>query len=70
LDSKSRLFKNYNAARSLGLDRGRLNKALGIAQSKAAPRYGATADFCRCRDAKYRPWVICKHRIAAALVAA
>ncbi|MGD9724771.1 MAG: SWIM zinc finger family protein [Pirellulales bacterium] len=64
--NKSILFRNYNAARALGLDRGRLNKALGLAQSKSAPKYITSADFCSCADAKYRG-VTCKHQIAVAL---
>lgn len=70
MNEKTRIFRNYNAARALGLDRKRLNKALGIAQRKGAARsYFTTADFCSCPDATYRPDGICKHRIAAALVA-
>lgn len=70
MKDKARIFRNYNAARALGLDRGRLNKALGLAQSKSAPKYITSPDFCSCADAKYRPGAICKHRIAAALTAA
>lgn len=35
MTTKTRIFRNYNVARGLGLDRKRLNKALGIAQTKA-----------------------------------
>lgn len=67
--NKTTLFRNYNAARGLGLDKKRLNKALGIAQRKEQAPYITTPEFCSCPDAKYRPWELCKHRIAAALVA-
>lgn len=67
--NKSILFRNYNAARALGLDRGRLNKALGLAQTKAAPKYITTLTDCTCPDRQYRGgW--CKHIVAANLVAA
>lgn len=67
---KRRIFRNYNAARALGVDRGRLNKALGLAQTKApARRYFTTTDDCTCPDRKYRGG-LCKHIIARALVAA
>lgn len=70
MKDKARIFRNYNAARALGLDRGRLNKALGLAQRKAPAPYFTTPDACSCPDTKYRPGAICKHRIAAALTAA
>lgn len=67
--NKTRIFRAYNAARALGLDKKRLNKALGLAQRKAPAPYFTTPEFCSCPDAKYRPGELCKHRIAAALVA-
>lgn len=69
--TRSQVFERYNAGRNLvrtgELDAGRLNRGLGIAQRKEAPDYNTTADACNCRDSVYRPWLVCKHRIAVAL---
>lgn len=70
---RSTLFTNFNAARSMArrgdLDMGRLNKALGLAQSKEERPYHATAHGCQCKDRAYRG-VICKHMLAVALAEA
>ena len=71
MQSKSTIFARYNLARNLvragQLDAPRLNKALGIAQRKSCPDYVTTTDRCSCPDAAYRPWLICKHRLAVFL---
>ena len=69
MQDKSSLFINYNAARTLVrvglLDAGRLNRALGLAQTKApAVTYRTTSYACSCPDAQYRPMVVCKHRLS------
>ncbi len=73
MHSKSTLFARYNLARTLvrsgQLDAGRLNRALGVAQRKAEPEYATTSDRCSCPDAQYRPWLVCKHRLAIFLAA-
>lgn len=65
---RSALFTAYNALRALAvqneLDMGRVNRALGVAQRKASGKYETTADTCTCPDATYRPWKVCKHRLA------
>lgn len=66
--SRSALFTAFNCAKRLPVDRGRLNRALGLAQSKAPIGYGATADECDCPDSRYSGWT-CKHRLASVLVA-
>lgn len=67
--TKTELFRRYNAARALGLDKKRLNKALGLAQCKAPARYITTLTDCTCPDRKYRTqW--CKHVIAKNLAEA
>ena len=67
--NKSALFTAYNAAKALGLERRRLNRALGLAQRRrGCSDYVTTADQCSCPDAKYRG-IVCKHRIAKALEA-
>ena len=65
--NRSALFRAYNAARTLGVDRGRLNRALGLAQRKAyESEYRTTTKACDCADAYYRH-TTCKHQLAAAL---
>ena len=66
---KSSLFINYNAARTLVrdglLDSGRLNRALGLAQTKhPVLAYRTTSLGCTCPDAQYRPNLVCKHRLS------
>lgn len=63
------IFRAYNAMRALPVDRGRLNRALGVVQSKEPRPYHYTIDHCDCPDAYYRPWEKCKHRLAALLEA-
>ena len=67
---KSKLFTVYNRARGAAhqgtLDAGRVNRALGIAQSKVyrgRESYVTTLAQCTCPDHQYRH-VICKHMIA------
>lgn len=70
---RSTLFTNYNAAKSLArqgiLDEGRVNRALGVAQSKDANPYHTTSHGCTCKDRAFRG-ITCKHMIAAALIEA
>jgi hypothetical protein len=65
---KSQIFTQYNKARKAVsdgiLERGRVNRALGIAQSKSERKYETTVGHCTCPDSTYRPGVVCKHRIA------
>ncbi len=71
--SKSVIWSNYNAARQLVrdglLDAGRLNRALGVAQSRQERTYHTTSTRCDCPDSTYRPGFVCKHRIALVLKA-
>ena len=67
---KSKLFTVYNRARGAAhrgaLDTGRVNRALGIAQSKVyrgREPYVTTLAQCTCPDYQYRH-AICKHMIA------
>lgn len=68
--NRSKLFKFYNlarlAARAGKLEAGRVNRALGILQSRAGQlrlaHYEATASSCWCED--HRRGHTCKHRIA------
>lgn len=65
--NKSKLFSVYNkarvAARNGRLDTGRVNRALGVAQSKNARPYNTTITSCDCPDSLYRG-ATCKHRVA------
>jgi hypothetical protein len=66
--SRSNLFRSYNAARTLArqglIEKGRLDRALGLAQSKPGKvAYLTTATSCTCPDAFYRG-AVCKHRLA------
>lgn len=42
----------------------RLNKALGLAQSKNSRPYYTTIESCTCPDATQRDFYVCKHRLA------
>jgi hypothetical protein len=70
--TRSQVFSRYNTAKGMArdglLDEARVNRALGVAQKSGESKYHTTADYCDCPDSKYRG-VVCKHRIAAALVA-
>lgn len=80
--SKSQLFKAYWAAKRSGkVDAGRLNRALGIAQSKRWEWDGTDMlitgakgetyhvnGTCDCRDYTHRRIELCKHRTARYLV--
>ena len=65
--TKSEIFTQYNKARSAAkhgkLDAGRVNRALGIAQSKSPQKYVTTIKTCTCEDHK-RHSTPCKHMIA------
>lgn len=75
--SKSQLFSVYNRARASGLDRPRVNRALGLLQAGKVRRINATTfavegdgctytvinGRCTCKDAQYRS-VACKHLVA------
>ena len=68
--NRSKLFKFFNlarqAARAGKLEAGRVNRALGILQSRAGQlrleRYAATVGGCVCEDK--RRGHTCKHQIA------
>ena len=63
----SRLMTTYNAARRLHLDRGRLNRALGICMRRTAPEldtYRTSCTSCQCPDYRYHGAALCKHIIA------
>lgn len=73
--TKSTIFANYNAARALvrdgALDAGRLNRALGIAQSKERKhiaKYHTTSYGCECPDRQYNRWHVCKGMLALVLM--
>lgn len=64
--SKSKLFTAYNAAKPL-CEKGRLNRALGLAQRKdCTSSYITTTSTCTCPDFWYRA-TRCKHIIALVL---
>lgn len=68
--SRSCLFTAYNCARKLGVDRPRLNKALGLALH-GSWNYVTTLEQCSCPDWQYRGaynYQPCKHLIARALI--
>ena len=73
------LFTSYNLARRInGVDRGRLNRALGVAQRCEPRPYDTTTLYCSCPDfsgvapdgRRFRQQSLrpCKHIIAAALL--
>ena len=67
--TKSRLFTVYNRARGVAhqgvIDRGRVDRALGILQTKEREeKYYTTISGCDCPDSQYHPNTICKHRLA------
>lgn len=65
--TKSQIFTQYNKARQaarLGkLDAARVNRALGLLQSRTPRPYATTVKGCDCEDS--RRGHVCKHRIAA-----
>ena len=73
--NRSGLFRSYNLAVPLAhsgrLERGRLDRGLGLALRRAKyyhEKYGTTLTQCGCPDTLYRPAVLCKHRIAVQLL--
>lgn len=67
--TKSELFTQYNKARAAAkhgkLDVARVNRALGIAQSKNREnKYQTTIKSCTCKDHELHPAVACKHMVA------
>lgn len=67
--TKSEVFTQYNkangAVKNGKLEQGRVNRALGIVQTKAEDiRYTTTIGTCTCPDSIYRPTQTCKHRVA------
>lgn len=67
--TKSEIFTQYNKARAAArqgkLDPKRVNRALGIAQTKAPEqKYVTTIKTCNCIDHQQHPSVACKHMIA------
>lgn len=70
MTNRSTLFQVYNAGRRMGIEPGRLNRALGLCQRRSRPsEYATTAYGCTCADHKYRR-VTCKHMLALAMLAA
>jgi len=68
---RSAIFTSYNRQRAAGdVERGRLNRALGLAQSGEERPYATTLDHCTCPDWQYRiskQGGQCKHQLALAL---
>lgn len=72
---RSAIFTAYNHARahvaSHQFERGRLNRALGLAMSKTWPwrrqLYHTTSRDCTCPDRQIRQVAYCKHMLALAL---
>jgi len=66
--TKSEIFSMYNKARAAAkkgkLDAGRVNRALGVLQSKQSRGYQTTIKSCNCEDHKRHPQVACKHMVA------
>lgn len=67
--TKHDIFVRYNTLRAryreMGHELGRVNRGLGLAQRVCqASEYQTTTHGCNCRDSQYRPWEICKHRLA------
>lgn len=67
--TKSEIFTQYNKARAAArqgkLDPKRVNRALGIAQTKAPEqKYITSIKSCNCVDHQQHPSVACKHMIA------
>ncbi len=66
--TKSEIFTQYNKARAAArrgkLDAKRVNRALGVAQSKTPRPYITTARTCNCPDHIKNPAIACKHMIA------
>lgn len=67
--TKSEIFTQYNKARAAAkqgkLEIGRVNRALGIAQSKShEQKYQTTIKACTCKDHELHPEVACKHMVA------
>ncbi len=71
---RSAIFTEYNRHRAAGdVERGRLNRALGLAQSNEERPYTTSAESCTCPDWQYRVSVKggqCKHQLALMLAVA
>ncbi len=71
---RSAIFTSYNRQRAAGeVERGRLNRALGLAQSNEERPYTTSAESCTCPDWQYRVSVKrgqCKHQAALMLAVA
>lgn len=67
---RSATFSQYNRMKAT-TERGRLNRALGLAQSGKERPYTTTADSCTCPDWQYRhegaEGFRCKHQLRLAL---
>jgi hypothetical protein len=66
--TKSELFTQYNKAKAAAkqgkLDAKRVDRALGIAQSKNYPHsYQTTIKSCNCVDHRRNPNIVCKHMV-------
>lgn len=61
------VFRQYNRARRGQLEKGRVNRALGLLMSHTfvdkMRQYGTTYTHCNCPDYENRT-IFCKHRIA------
>ena len=67
---RSAIFSAYNEARAAarkgigGLEPGRVNRALGILQSKSTRPYITSLTDCNCIDRQRHPGIACKHLTA------
>ena len=70
--SKSQIWTVYNHARAAAnrgkIDPKRLNRALGLAQSKTPRPYATTIHSCNCQDHTRHPEIACKHILEAMLI--
>jgi hypothetical protein len=68
--TRSHLFTIFNACKALPIERGRLNRGLGIAQRRDHSNpYGCSSTQSLCPDGRYRG-VVCKHRAALLMLEA
>ena len=71
--NKSKLFSTYNALRAVaddtGIERKRLNRALGLAMAKEPRPYHTSTESCDCPDSYFHKGAgtVYKHRIARIL---
>jgi predicted nucleic acid-binding Zn finger protein len=62
---RSAIFSEYNRLRGRGnVERGRLNRALGLAQTGEERPYNTTVAGCDCPDRTHNGVRVCKHMAA------